>query len=159
MEVTTAARRELLNRPAVTGHVVDKIFRDVLETSPQGTGGKAIVISKQPGWARPDTVKTAEYPVLWIDCYADVTREDDGEVAAADAPDKAMALARTLDWLHGRRGERWGAFGSNPGLMVVTCARWAETRIITDADRHKSEPPLDDMVIARTVWALQVAHG
>jgi hypothetical protein len=53
-----------------------------------------------------------------------------------------------------------GAFGSDPGLMVVTAARWKEPVVMTEKDRHgqTAGDPLGDSVYVYVEYALQVIH-
>lgn len=170
MEVNSAIRRHLLSLDEVRGHTGTKIWKDRLEEGIAGTGGKAIVISEQPWWATPDPTNTNEWPTVWVDCYADCTRDGDGLVRATDALDKAKALARIVDrHLHAARGVRWGEYGSNPGLTIVSCARYGRRYLpgaggrdaIEGANKSLVSDPLstdESVMIARTIWALDVVH-
>lgn len=159
MEVEAAARREFLSSDTVKGYTGERVFRHRLEEVVDGTGKHAIVVARNNGWATPDPVKTAEYPILGVKCYADSTRNATGEVTKEDAADKAFALARVVTrLLHARRGRWWGAVGSNPGLMVVTCQKWKEPVLVTEKDKHGegSGDPLGDSVYVYVEFALQV---
>lgn len=159
MEVEAAARRELLADDTVKGLVADRVFRHRLDEVVDSTGKQAIVVARNNGWATPDPVKTAEYPILGVKCYADPTRDAQGEIRQEDAADRAYALARVVTrLLHARRGRWWGTVGSNPGLMVVTCQKWKEPVLVTEKDKHGegSGDPLGDSVYVYVEFALQV---
>lgn len=161
MEVETAVRRYLLDQAPVTGYVQAKVFKFRLEESIEGTSGLAIVVARNNGWATPDPITTQEYPILSVKCYADPTRFDDGEIRTLDAPDKAAALYRTVNqFLHAKRGVRWGARGSDEGLFVVTSQRWREPTLVTQKDLygHAANDPLGDVVYVHAEYALQVIH-
>lgn len=167
MEVESAARRELLQDSTVNGYVAGKVFKYRLEEQIDGTSGRALVVSRNNGWATPDTVKSAEYPILAIKCYADPTRDSAGLITSMDATDKAFALWRVVDRLfHAKRGQRWGAFGSDPGMMVVTSRRWREPATVGSHDQHggggksggQAGDPLGDAVYVYAEYALQVIH-
>lgn len=162
MEVHSAMRRRALEAPAITGYTSERVWRGDLEEGLERTGKAALVFNRKPGWATPDTVQTIEYPTVWADCYADPTRDEFGDVALDDGEDKAYALARAVErTFHARRGEWWGAVGSNPGLMVVTCVRGQEPYLPgeTRSGQRRMFPDLGDTVLVRTVWHLQVANG
>lgn len=159
MEIESAVRRHLLNSDPVKGHVQGRVYKHRLE-EPLPKGGLALVVTRQPGWATTMPRKTAEFPVVWVDVYADPTRDHAGDIERLDAEDKGFAVARTLKGLmHGRRGEWWGAVGSNRGLMVVTSEQWQLPVILRDTDLHKGDRmrALGDSVVVRTKWALQIA--
>jgi hypothetical protein len=152
----------MLASDTVKGLVSTRVFRHRLEEQIDGTGKQAIVVLRNNGWATPDPVKTAEYPILGVKCYSDASRNATGEIKAEDAVDRAFALARVVArLLHARRGQWWGAVGSNPGLMVVTCQKWKEPVLVTEKDRHGdgAGDPLGDVVYAYVEFALQVVHG
>lgn len=163
MEIESAARRHLKGIDDVAGHVGSRVYKFRLE-EPLERGGCALVVSRAPGWAASYPRKTSEFPVLWVDCYADPSRFDNGDVKELDAEDKAMSIARTLKkHLHGVRDEWWGAVGTDRGLRIVTCEQWQLPQIIRDRDRHGGRvsdmtmDALGDSVVVRTKWALQTA--
>lgn len=170
MEVNSAIRRHLLSQPNVVAHTQRKVWKDRLEEGILGTGGAAIVVSEQPWWATPDPVQTHEWPVAWVDCYADCSRGEEGFIQKTDALDKAKALARIVDkYMHGVRGVRWGVFGSNPGLTIVSCARGGKRFLPGAGGRdavdgknqaYQSDPLATDesVMIVRTIWNLDVVH-
>lgn len=162
MEVESASRRLLLSDATVNGYVVSKVFKYRLEEKVDGTAGRAIVVRRSNGWARPDSINTSEYPILQVQCYADPDREPlTGAITTLNAEDKAWAVYRAVDRLmHGKRGVRWGAFGSDPGLMVVSSARWGEPFVVTDHDLHGTgtADPLGDSLYVMAQYALNVAH-
>lgn len=159
MQLETAARRHLLSLPAVTGYVVGKVFKFTLLESPERSGGCAIVVRRQVGWAVPDTVKTSEFPRLVIECWADCTRDLGGNKKAEDAADKALALYKVVDRaLHGKRDMTWGAGGADPGLRIVTCVRSGEPAVLTELNTPSLDRPvqLGEMAMVPVVYNLQV---
>lgn len=161
MEIETAARKMLLGVPAVTGYVQQKVFKFRLEEKVDGTGGRAIVVERNNGWASPDTVTSQEYPILRIKMFADPDRESSGEIKMLNAEEKAWAMHRVVDPLiHGKRGMVWGASESNSGLLVVTARRWKEPVLVGphDLHGHPSMDPLGDSVYVEADYALQVVH-
>jgi hypothetical protein len=152
VEIDAAARRRVMSIVPIVGYVQSKVFRFRLEQTVQGTGGRAIVVTRQAGWQTPDPVQTYASPMLWIDCYADPDRDQAGLMV------QAYAVARCLDVLHNERDTYWGAVGSNPGLRVVYCGKAGEPRLMTDADRHRDDDPLGDMALVRTYWRLITEH-
>src|SRR4029450_99775 len=124
MELETAARRYLLTLPEVTSYVGDKVWKWRRKTLLDG--GRAVVVGRIGPSAPPDAVKTSQFIELQVVCWADPTM-DDGVPVAADAEDNALALYGVVDkHLHNQRGVRWGAWGSDPGLMIITCTRDSE---------------------------------
>lgn len=159
MEVEAAARRLLIADQTVNGYVNGKVFRYRLEEKIEGTSGRAIVVARNNGWATPDPVTTQEFPILTVKCYADPSRDSEGNIRSTDAEDGAFALWRAVDkLLHGKRDEYWG--GPSNGLRVVTSQRWQEPVLITERDRHgqTAGDPLGDTVYVHGQYALQVIH-
>lgn len=151
MEVTTAARKLLLNDDTVNGYVTGKVFKDVLTEAVSGTGGRAIVVRVVGGWSPGDHVQTIEYPLLQIECVADPDRDIDGTITTANAVDKAMAVARACDRaLHGLRDSWWP---DTTGLRVVSCVRWSEPIV------NPHDDALGDAVMVWSRYALQVVHS
>jgi len=160
VELEAAVRRMFLNDDTVRGLVGDRVFKHRLETKVDGTGDRAVVVARNNGWATPDPVQTQEYPILGVKFYADPDRTE-GEIVRMNGEDKALAVYRAANGLlHARRGFRMGAWGSDPGLMVVTVARWAEPVTVTERDRHgmSAGDPLGDAVYVYVEYALQVVH-
>lgn len=164
MEIETATRRHLLTLPSATGYVSGRVYKFSLLDHVQGTQQRAIVVRRSNGWATPDTVQTSEFPILVLDFWADPTRDGEGNKAADDAADKAYAVYRAVDKdLHGVRDEWWGAGGSNPGLRVVSCSRWAEPFHLTSQDQHGSGPKFDgqavgDCAVVVAQYAIHAVH-
>lgn len=162
MEIEPAARRLLLNHPAVRGYVQDAIYTHALKTHVDQTGKRALVVRSSGGWAQPERVHTDEFPVLYVDCWADCTRDAAGKRRADDAISNAKALYRVVNpLLHARRGQRWGAYGAHAGLMVVSCVRWSEPVVQT---RDMSQGgmaygvTLGDTAVVTASYALDLAH-
>lgn len=150
MEVEAAIRRRLLADPGVNGYVAGKVWKYRLPETLDGTGGRAIVVWRDGGWAQPDKVKTSEFPLVNVDCWADHSRDERGAMLSADAEENAWAVYRVVDMvLHGRLGEMWGE------LHVVTSARWGEPFVLGGRD-----PSVKAMQAAsvRASYSLQVVH-
>lgn len=145
MEVEAGLRRFLLDDDTVNGYVAGKVWKHRLEDSIDGTGGYAVVVSRTGGWAVPDSVKTAEYPKVRLELWADPTRNDDGTIRQADGETKAFGLFRAVDPLiHGERDARWGE------LVVVSCQRWSEPYVGDTADFEATKVIVD--------YAVQLIH-
>ncbi|AMM44197.1 tail terminator [Arthrobacter phage Kitkat] len=162
MEIETAARKLLLAHPEINGYVSQKIYKFTLEEHVDGTGGSAIVVRRGSGWASSDTVKTSEFPTLYVDCWSDASRED-GEIVVDNAVDRALAIARSVDrFLHGQRDEMWGQTSPGTGLRVITCHRWNDVYFATAKDVHGQgdlpDTPRGNSAVATIQFALQVAH-
>lgn len=156
MEIDTAARLLLLADDPIRGYVVTKVFRWRLEESPQGTGGRALVVIRGPGWAGPNRQQPTRFPTLITKFYADPDRDPDGNIATANAADKALAGDRLLDRLLGNVQEAyWGAKGSNPGKLIISSYRAAEPVVAGQGDLQAGGEPLGDLVIARSVWNIE----
>lgn len=125
MELTGATRRLLLEQPAVTGYVQDRVHKHLLRDHVDGTGQRAVVVRMAGGWDKPDHTQTSQYPLLAVDCWADHSRDDNGDATALDNLDNAWALYRVVDdVLHQARNQLWGASPSDPeGAYVVSCIR------------------------------------
>lgn len=159
MEVTTAARRHLLRLDSLRGYVDLRIFKHRLEEKVDGTGKAAVVVKRTGGWASPDPINTAEFPVLLLEFHADPSRNEYGEITVSNAEDRAWAMHRVVDpFLHGKRDEWWGGIGSDRGLKVVSSARAEEPTLTAQADQHAGAPPLGDAVFVSARYALQVVH-
>jgi hypothetical protein len=162
VEVEPAVRRRLLDDLTVRGYVADRVYKHKLDTHVQGTGQRAIVVRTDGGWAQPDEVQTSEFPMLYVDFWADRSRNTAGKATADDAVDNARAVYRAADrLLHARRGERWGAFGSHPGLMVVSSARFSEPVVQTERQSHGGaflSVKLGDCAVITVRYALHVVH-
>lgn len=159
MELETAVRRLLLGNQAVAGYVGQKVFKFTLMEPVDQTGGRAVVLSRSGGWAQPDTVKSLEYPLLQVECYADCDRDDNGNVLTRNAVDKAYALYRTIDpLLHAKRDAWWGAGGSDDGMKMISCVRWSEPISVESKDQHTGDPVLGDSAYVWARYALIVVH-
>jgi hypothetical protein len=134
MELPAAARRLLMQQPAVVGYVGSKVYKHELWDHVDQTGGRAIVVRMAGGWDTPDRIQSSQFPVLAVDCWADCSRED-GDKVGEDALDNAWAVYRVVDpVLHRVRNAMWGASGSDPGAYVVESFRWQEPYHMTKAD-------------------------
>lgn len=148
MEIESAARRALLANSTVNGFVAGKVYRFRLGEKLDGTAGCAVVVDRNGGWATPLPDRGQEFPIVRLKCYADPDRTTEGDIARANAEDKALAVASAVNRLwHGVRSQWWG--GAN-GVLVVSCDRRGEPVIVAEADRHgvTAGDPLGDTVYA-----------
>jgi len=160
VEVETAVRRMLLADPTVNGYVAGKGYKHRLDDTVEGTGGMAFVVRRTGGWAKPDTVKSAEYPLVEVQCWADHDRTADGGIATANAEEKAWALFRAVDRLmHGVRGVEWGRVGDTRGLQVIGSSRWREGSVLTTKVPGKPNLPLLEGLYVSVEYAVQCYHG
>ncbi len=162
MEVEPAVRRLLLDDLTVRGYVADRVYKNKLDTHVDRTGHRAIVLRTDGGWSQPDPVQTGEFPVLYVDFWADRSRNSAGKATADDAVDNARAVYRAADrLLHAKRGVRWGAFATHRGLMVVSSARWNEPIVQTEMRSHGGTwlgVKLGDCAVITVAYALHVLH-
>lgn len=159
MEIESAARRYLLGQSAVTSLVGQRVWKHALFSPLDGTGHRAIVVARD-GWHGPlEDVRTVEFPVLAVTCWADATRDADGRVVAEDAADSAWGMHRVIDsLLHGQRAARWDR------LVVVHCRRWAAPALITagsDVSGHDGAAGtrgVEERSVrgVRSLWAVEV---
>ena len=165
MEVESAFRRALLASSAVTGYVQQAVWKFRLEDHVDGQGTRAVVLYRDGGWAAPNDMNTPEFPLLTVECWADCTRNHVAgratEKAAEDAIDNAYALYRVVDAvLHPMpRGLRWGAVGSDPGLLVVGGQRWSEPSHYDATRGDGFGRQFGEAAMVRATYALQVSHG
>jgi hypothetical protein len=140
VEIESAVRRHLLADPTVNGYADGRIYRHRLEEKVDGTGLMAFVVLRNNGWATPYPTQDQEFPIVRVECWADPSRDAEGQVLRSDGPDKAWAgaraVVRALRWPV--RGEMMGAVGSNPGLVVISVARRNEGWLMTEGDRHST---------------------
>ena len=130
MEMVTAARKQLLLKPSVTTLVGQRIWKWGEEGSLEGTGHAAIVLRNGGQWSKPGK-NSQEYPILTVECCADMSRDADGEPSKDDAEDRAMAVFREVDrHLHqvSRYHRFWPetAVNHSEGLYVAGCFRGSE---------------------------------
>jgi hypothetical protein len=152
MEVETAVRKFLLSQSSVTGYVGQRVFKFQLTEPVHATGNRAVVIRRVGQWTPPDPVKTSEYPIVQVECWADPDRDGDGNVLVSNALDKAFAVQRVIDpLLHGRRGVKFS------DLDVVSVQRWSEPIMVTQDDTHGSGR-LGDSAYVLTRYAMHVVH-
>jgi hypothetical protein len=161
VELESAARWELLQDQTVAGYVQQRVYKHRLMEKVDGTGKVAVVVFRDGGWASPDPVRTVEYPVLTVRCWADPTRDATGGYSVWDAEDKAWALWRAVaNRLHGVRDQWWGARGTNPGLRVITCSRWTEPFVVGAGDVHSAAQAkeMGDSLYVEGSFAIETAH-
>ena len=161
MELEPAVRRRLLADPTVVGYVGDRIYPHRLEERVDPLGLRAIVIYAGPWWGDAERYESAsaEYPTLVVDCWADCTRDEDGNIARLDRVQNAGAVWRAVHRvLHNPpRGEVWGEVGSNPGLLVNTATLWFRPGAIEGADAKRTGTPLQDAAVVSATYAMGVA--
>lgn len=159
MELEPAARRRLLADITVAGYVATRVYTDRLEEPVQPMGLRAVVLTRGPSWSNSDTYEgaSAEFPTLVVDCWADCTRDDTGDIARTDRATNARALWRAVHRLlhNPRRGQIWGRVGSNPGLLVNTSTQWLAPAVLEGGTRRGT--PLGDAAIVTATYALNVA--
>ena len=166
MELVPATRRHLLDDLTVRGYVQDRVHAWTLHDPICPHGQRAIVVRAAGGWSQPEHRSGGEFPLLYIDSWADCSRTDTGERAGQDAISNAMAVHRAVDRLiQGVRGQRWGAIGAQPGLSIVSVERWAEPVPQTASDSHAGEAaalpyrvPLQDAAVVTTAYAVITFH-
>lgn len=164
MELEAAARAHFLSIPAVAGYVGTKVWKHRLEHPIDGTGGRAIVVKRDGGWALPESRNTQEYPLLRVEFWADHTRGANGEILTYDGMTAAQAVYRALDpVIHGVRDQWWGATQDRSGMLVIGCQRYGEPYPSDGSDlavgqRYKGEA--DDYESANLIvnYAIQTVH-
>jgi hypothetical protein len=159
MELPPAARRRLLTDDTVRGYTGDRIYMDRLEKPVAPLGARAVVLYAGSAWASSETYEGAgaEFPTLIVDCWADCTRDDTGDIRYTDRVGNARALWRAVHRLlhNPRRGQIWGRVGSNPGLLVNTSTQWVAPTTIETGTRRGI--PLGDAAIVTATYALNIA--
>lgn len=145
MEIEAGVRRLLLDDPAVSGYVGTKVWKYRLEDALDGSGGRAIVVSRVGGWTSPNELNTQEFPKLRVELWADQSRNEDGTISVNDGESSAFAMFRVVDpLLHGVRDVRWG------DLFVVGCSRYSEPFVDKSSDFEAVRISVD--------YAVQVIH-
>lgn len=159
MELETAVRRHLLADATVASLTSKQVWKYRLEERLDGTGKAAVVVRRDGGWSQPNELRPNEFPLLVVDCYADVSRDEYRNALMLDAEDRASALYRAVDraLLAPGRGQWWGGYGSDRGLMVNSVQRWGEPVFISQADQH-SGAPLGDVVYMQARYGFDVVH-
>jgi len=156
VEVDAAARRMLLADDTVRGYVIDKVYRDRLGEPLEGTGGRALVIVRGPGWAGPSRQQPTRFPTLITKSYADPDRDEQGDIAVANAADKAYALDGVLNrLLHNVQEAYWGAKGLNPGRLIISSYRASEPVKVEQGQAHAGGEQLGELVLVRSVWQIE----
>lgn len=162
MELESAVRRYLLADPTITSYVGNRIYIDRLEAPVEPHGHRAIVIYRATGWAETETYEGAagEFPTLILDCWADNTRDDDGEILRTDRLPNSRAVWRAAHRkLHNPpRGRVWGASASNPGLLVISSTLWFHATSIEGPHTSRTGTPLGEAGITTATYALHVAN-
>jgi hypothetical protein len=137
VELEVAGKRYLESQLTVRGMVGDKVYKRKLEEHVDQTGKRALVVRRDGGWTGPDRVQSSEFPILVVDCWADVSRSPDGLKLGDDAEDNAWALYRVVDpLLHRVKNAWWGAGGTREGLRVIEVTRWQEPWCQTKNEAH-----------------------
>src|ERR1044071_5898555 len=104
MELPAAARRLLLQQPAVTGYVGSKVHKHQLWDHVDQKGTRAIVVRMAGGWEQPDRVQTSQFPLLAVDCWADCSRGETGDKLAEDV----VESFRWQEPFHAAKGDGFG---------------------------------------------------
>lgn len=161
MELEPAVRRRLLADAAVTGYVGNRVHLYRLEDRVDPLGLRAVVLYAGPSWSETDRYvgAGAEYPTLVVDCWADCTRDGDGEILHMDRIGNAKAVWRAVHRvLHNpERGQVWGEVGSNPGLLVNTSTQWFGPTHLEGSEVRRTGTALQDSAVVTATYALNVA--
>lgn len=164
MELPAAARRLLLQQPSVVGYVQSRVFKHQLWDHVDGTGGRAVVVRMSGGWGTPDRTQTSQFPLLGVDCWADCTRDSEGDKVEEDSLDNAWAVYRVVDAvLHQVRNAMWGASGSDQGAYVVESVRYQEPyhQSLSDGGQYGLGLPykvdMGDCAVVTTMYAVHLA--
>jgi hypothetical protein len=160
MELVPAARRHLLLPSALTGYVQDRVYKHKLVEHVDQKGTRAAVVRTNGGWAQASRANSTEYPILAIDCWADCTRDAQGDKAAEDAIDNAWAVYRATDLLiHGVKGVPWA------DLIVIDAARWSEPTCQTKDEAHGGvgalpyKVELGESAVVTVQYAMTISHS
>ena len=160
MEIESAVRRYLLGDPTIAGYVGNRIYIDRLEEPVAPAGLRAIVLYRATGWAETEKYEGAagEFPTLVVDCWADNTRDTDGEILRTDRLTNSRAVWRAAHRLlhNPRRGQVWGASGSNPGLLVASSSLWFHATSLEGAGQ-RTGIPLGEAGVTTATYAMHVA--
>lgn len=151
MELETAARKRALQSDAIKNLVVDRVFKFQLEQPLEGTGKLAIVCNRRGNWTSP-TKGSQEYPILVWECYADWSRDSEGNASKDDAADRAMQLYREVDrFFHqvDREHRYWPDDDPEGGLYIIGCFRGSEP--VGPADKY-------GVKVVRGVYHVQTFH-
>ncbi|QOP66161.1 hypothetical protein SEA_DANIELLEIGNACE_20 [Arthrobacter phage DanielleIgnace] len=125
MEIDTAVRRMLLQDDTVKGYVQAKVFKNELLEHVDGTSGMALVVRKAGGWQGPS--QQMEFPLVAVECWADVDRDQMGLKIRDNQLDKAYSLYRAVKRLmHDKRDVWWGAGGAERGCRVILSEQQSE---------------------------------
>lgn len=166
MELVPAARRHLQGDLTIRGYVTDRVQAWRLHDRVDPHGRRAVVVRAAGGWSQPELRSGGEFPLLYIDCWADHTRSDAGDKAAEDNVTNAWAIYRPIDrLLQGVRGQQWGAIGTDPGLPIISVERWIEPIPQTSGDSHAGEAaalpypvPLGEAAVVTVAYAIHTHH-
>lgn len=166
VELAPAARRHLQEDVTIRGYVSGRVYVHTLHDHVSPHGHRAVVVRPSGGWSQPERRSGAEFPLLYVDCWADVTRNPDGTRSADDNVPNAWAVYRAVDrLLQGVRDQRWGTIGSQAGLTIVSCERWSEPIPQVSGTGHAgpSTPlpypvPLDEAAVVTAVYAIHTFH-
>lgn len=168
MELVPAARRHLQADLTLRGYVSDRVHAWRLHDRVDPYGRRALVVRTAGGWSQPELRSKAEFPLLYIDCWADHTRNPGGDKQAEDNVTNGWAVYRAVDHLlQGVREQRWGPIGTNPGLTIVSCERWTEPVPQTAGDAHgdarssMSLPypvPVGEAAVVTVAYAIHTHH-
>lgn len=128
MEIETAVRLRALESPGITNLTGrHRVYKFQLPIVLEGTGHCAVVFRRNTGWASPGP-GGAETPIVVADCYADHSRNEQGEQIKDDREERAMQLFREVDrWFHQKAGgDMYWPSGDTSGLRVFGCFRGSE---------------------------------
>lgn len=97
------------------------LFVRELQTVVEGSGAAAAVLREEGSWTRPNSHNTARFPRLYVDIYADCSRDSNQTITKKDAEPRARAVWEYFQTVLHRTdafAEIWGATSSDSGLRV-----------------------------------------
>ncbi len=80
----------------------------------EGTQKCLIVINEGPQWTSPNTHNTLKFPTLYVDIWADPTRNDDGSVRVENAKNKIENIQKQVDRILNRMDS-----GTDAGGLII----------------------------------------
>lgn len=156
MDLTLYVRRELASRPEIAAMVGTSpdwpiwIWRWRPHEQVEGTGQRAIVISRPRPWAVPNRHNTATFDLVQVDVYADPTRDAEGRPTKEDAEERALAVCDEIrNVMHFPRGAEI-EWGDGTGKIRV---------VSSVAGQDPEVARMDDSEVVRARQAFEVVLG
>jgi hypothetical protein len=156
-DVTLFVRRQLAATPAITSLLGTGgawpgpwLWRWQPRVSVEGTGKRAVVISRPRPWAVPSRFHTTSFDLVQVDVFADPTRDANGKPLKEDAEERALAVCDEVrKVMHVPRGAEI-EWGDGTG----------KTRIVSSvAGQDPEVARLDDSDVVRARQAFEVVLG